>query len=85
MLSDLDLCKDIAEFSQFATALRGGLPAESPRPAAARQTTTDADTEISAVQTPSKVKLGGIAVVVVGLALLLIGGFALLFAAYVWF
>lgn len=35
MLSDLDLCKDIAEFAQFAIALRGGLPPRStsaPRP-----------------------------------------------------
>ena len=26
MLSDINLCKDIAEFAQFAIALRGGLP-----------------------------------------------------------
>lgn len=29
MLTDLDLCKDIAEFAQFAIALRGGLPADT--------------------------------------------------------
>lgn len=35
MLSDLDLCKDIAEFAHFAIALRGGLPAEvAEKPAA---------------------------------------------------
>jgi hypothetical protein len=35
MLTDLDLCKDIAEFAHFAIALRGGvpLPAEKPAPA----------------------------------------------------
>jgi hypothetical protein len=27
MISDLDLCRDIAEFAHFAIALRGGLPA----------------------------------------------------------
>lgn len=33
MLSDLDLCKDIAEFAHFSIALRGGLPAQSAAPA----------------------------------------------------
>ena len=32
MISDLDLCRDIAEFAHFAIALRGGLPTgEAPR------------------------------------------------------
>ncbi|MCA9491519.1 MAG: hypothetical protein KC621_16420 [Myxococcales bacterium] len=30
MISDLDLCRDIAEFAHFAIALRGGLPAGDP-------------------------------------------------------
>ncbi len=30
MISDLDLCRDIAEFAHFAIALRGGLPAGEP-------------------------------------------------------
>lgn len=29
MISDIDLCKDIAEFAHFAIALRGGLPSEA--------------------------------------------------------
>ena len=29
MLTDLDLCKDIAEFAHFAIALRGGVPADA--------------------------------------------------------
>ena len=29
MISDLDLCKDIAEFAHFSIALRGGLPSEA--------------------------------------------------------
>jgi len=29
MISDIDLCKDIAEFAHFAIALRGGLPTEA--------------------------------------------------------
>ncbi|MBA2320585.1 MAG: hypothetical protein H0V89_05455, partial [Deltaproteobacteria bacterium] len=32
MISDLNLCRDIAEFAQFAIALRGGVPAVAPRP-----------------------------------------------------
>lgn len=31
MISDIDLCRDIAEFAHFAIALRGGLPSEPPR------------------------------------------------------
>lgn len=34
MLSDLDLCKDIAEFAHFSIALRGGLPEKSAEPVA---------------------------------------------------
>lgn len=30
MISDLDLCRDIAEFAHFAIALRGGLPSGAP-------------------------------------------------------
>ena len=33
MISDIDLCRDIAEFAHFALALRGGLPADAPAPA----------------------------------------------------
>lgn len=29
MISDIDLCKDIAEFAQFSIALRGGLPSDA--------------------------------------------------------
>jgi hypothetical protein len=32
MISDLDLCRDIAEFAHFAIALRGGLPQGDPQP-----------------------------------------------------
>lgn len=35
MISDIDLCKDIAEFAHFAIALRGGLPEKSAAPAPA--------------------------------------------------
>jgi hypothetical protein len=35
MISDIDLCKDIAEFAHFAIALRGGLPTPSEFEAAA--------------------------------------------------
>jgi hypothetical protein len=36
MISDLDLCRDIAEFAHFAIALRGGLPAGDAPSEAAR-------------------------------------------------
>ena len=29
MISDIDLCKDIAEFAHFSIALRGGLPTQA--------------------------------------------------------
>jgi hypothetical protein len=32
MLTDIDLCRDIAEFAQFAVALRGGVPEVAPEP-----------------------------------------------------
>lgn len=35
MLTDLDLCKDIAEFAHFSIALRGGVPEPSSEPAVA--------------------------------------------------
>ena len=39
MISDIDLCKDIAEFAHFSIALRGGLPSEA-EVAAAEQAST---------------------------------------------
>lgn len=54
MLSDLDLCKDIAEFAQFAIALRGGLPADSAVPVAAPKPVDDAG-----MSSGGKAALGG--------------------------
>jgi hypothetical protein len=39
MISDIDLCRDIAEFAHFAIALRGGIPSEAAAQAAASQRT----------------------------------------------
>jgi hypothetical protein len=72
MLSDLDLCKDIAEFAQFAIALRGGLPAEaasSSKPQAGQSfqgAPSGADEGSSTVGTAGKAAIGGVALLGVG-------------------
>ncbi len=45
MLTDLDLCRDIAEFAAFAIALRGGLPSDAPVVAAPAPTPQKAPTK----------------------------------------
>ena len=68
MISDLDLCKDIAEFAHFAIALRGGLgPPRSNAPAASRPTLH------TPVQSPDNdglaiAGLSGMALVAVGMS-----------------
>lgn len=52
MLSDLDLCKDIAEFAPFSLALRGGIEAAAAEPATAGSTSPS--TEKKAV-TPRRI------------------------------
>lgn len=76
MITDLDLCRDVAEFSQFALALRGGLPAAAPvvAPAAASASAAPASasrapTAAAAPETGGSVSKGaavGGAVLVVG-------------------
>lgn len=65
MLTDLDLCKDIAEFAQFAIALRGGLPAE----AATKARTMSEGDDTSGMSSTGKAAIAG-----GGLALVLGGG-----------
>lgn len=90
MLTDIDLCRDIAEFAHFAIALRGGLADATPavQPSApgqgpARPTVADAQGGV-----PDKRGGGGMRIVVIGvigivvvLVLLaaLVGGYFLLF------
>lgn len=86
MLTDLDLCKDIAEFAQFSIALRGGIPqgeADAPKapPAAAAGHSKPETTQPTAPQ-PAGTQLmifGGVAIV----ALLLFGLLALGALVYV--
>ena len=56
MLSDLDLCKDIAEFSAFALALRGGVGSDA-------QGNQDASGDGEGMGTAGKAALGGFALV----------------------
>jgi hypothetical protein len=75
MLSDIDLCKDIAEFAQFAIALRGGLPAPAaaptPKPAV---NAADAPPAAASGASPLPMIVGGL--VVVGLLLVLVAAVA---------
>lgn len=64
MISDIDLCKDIAEFAHFSIALRGGLP--SPEAFAAEQRQTHDVDEVSGGGGMGKVAAGGAAALVMG-------------------
>lgn len=77
MLTDLDLCRDIAEFAHFAIALRGGLPASAP---ATPSPTPAPATAAAEVDGGDKRGVSGIAVgaVVVVLGLLVLGALGLL-------
>lgn len=54
MLTDMEVCQDVAEFAHYAIALRGGLPGEIPkgRPASATQELAEAKT-VPVVPAPS--------------------------------
>ncbi|MEZ4321089.1 MAG: hypothetical protein R3F61_26655 [Myxococcota bacterium] len=90
MISDLDLCKDIAEFAHFAIALRGGLPeslSETPAPVPNVPRFDDddhqLDTGTSSTGTAAKVAGGmGLVAILGGGALLVV---VLLIAAYFLF
>ena len=86
MLSDINLCKDIAEFAHFSIALRGGLADvktsdEPSKPAPAKETYTDDATSsgagAAAVGGVALLALGGVAiallVVILGVAWWLLG------------
>lgn len=73
MLTDLDLCKDIAEFAHFSIALRGGLPAgdatPAPLPSTARAEQATAPTSTA---TKAAAGLGAVALVGILAALLIV-------------
>ncbi|TVQ90969.1 MAG: hypothetical protein EA397_10760 [Deltaproteobacteria bacterium] len=88
MLTDLDLCKDIAEFAHFSIALRGGLPARgsTPKPAPAAKTPPDTAGGEPHTPAPSKAsgasKIGlvvGVVAVLVLLGLLAVAGLGAFF------
>ncbi|MCA9571125.1 MAG: hypothetical protein KC656_24970 [Myxococcales bacterium] len=87
MISDLELCKDIAEFAHFAIALRGGLPSadqfqskQEQRKAERKASTTPVGASNVAVHDdePAGSNVAGAAAVGGGLALVAGGGVVLL-------
>lgn len=89
MVTDFDLCKDIAEFAHFAIALRGGLgsaPAEktvAPKQGA-KQATAAAKTAApsSSSGAAGKAALGGAAAIAIGIVVLLAVALAVVSAIY---
>lgn len=84
MLTDLDLCKDIAEFAHFSIALRGGLGAEAAAPSKSVEPKVKAEPVAASSGAASKAALGGVAVIGVGFAILVVLGLALA-AGYYFF
>jgi hypothetical protein len=85
MLSDLRLCKDIAEFAAFALALRGGAYAAhseeappEPDPALQAAAATDLDPASGPAQTQGESKLPMIIVAIVISVILVVALMALL-------
>ena len=72
MLSDAELCRDIAEFSHFAIALRGGLPEAAPEEHIPPAPTPSEDVEDDDWEPPKKSSVGPIAIVGLGLAVLFV-------------
>ena len=87
MISDTELCKDIAEFAHFAIALRGGLPSQAQFEAQQAQQTANrpaasGEVEASGSGSGTAVAAGGIGLLVVaggGLFLLIALGLAAYF------
>lgn len=92
MLTDLDLCKDIAEFAHFAIALRGGLPAERPaapeRASASvkpQQPTAPSPAAAPVAAPPAKAGGAGMMLAIVGVVVVVIGlGAAAAAAVVLW-
>jgi hypothetical protein len=84
MLTDLDLCKDIAEFAHFSIALRGGLPerAASPPPHQPRVQPVRPDPAAPAPATGSRTGL--LIGAAVALLLVVVGGAAVAAAVVLW-
>ncbi|MFK7927968.1 MAG: hypothetical protein AB8H79_07250 [Myxococcota bacterium] len=86
MLTDLELCKDIAEFAHFSIALRGGLPAASTGPDTAGTDNGPSVPMKPPPEAPAPTGKGGVPTVVIGvvvLVLLLAILGSLILAAYI--
>ena len=70
MLSDIDLCKDIAEFAHFAIALRGGLPTGAEAKKAAAKAESSGSGAAMGVAAATGLAIAGILVVTIILAIL---------------
>jgi len=90
MLNEPELCQDVAEFSHFAIALRGGLPASDtrprptlPEPAPAEEPNAHAPSSPAPKQAAPRAETSNVPFVIIGLATL--GGLiALIWLAVQW-
>jgi hypothetical protein len=90
MVSDLNLCRDIAEFAQFGIALRGGLGAGQARPQPQKQVQVERQTVQSAPIEPAPASSARTAaaaggVVALGIGALIILVLLVLAAAGAWY
>jgi len=84
MLSDIDLCKDIAEFAHFAIALRGGLKSTpSMKTVDARPTTRSDEAVDGGVQPTGSKSLAAVGIIAGVLALLAV--LTVIVVAVLWF
>ena len=85
MISDIDLCKDIAEFAHFSIALRGGLPSDAEvaaadaRAAAAAPSATGGSEAVDSAGSGAGKAIAGVAVLVILGGLVLAGAAAAFF------
>lgn len=72
MLTDLDLCKDIAEFAHFSIALRGGLPAAGATPVPVTKSATDTPARADQPEPPAASGNAGKIGLVIGVVVVLL-------------
>jgi hypothetical protein len=72
MLTDLDLCKDIAEFAHFAIALRGGVGGEEAGKAPAKEAAAEEKAPVAGASGAGRMALGGFALLGAGAVVLLL-------------
>jgi hypothetical protein len=74
MLTDLDLCKDIAEFAHFGIALRGGVGGEEPtgKSITPKEDKAAGGAEAQATGGAGRMALGGVALLAGGVVVLVL-------------